>query len=79
MKRDSYAIEARRRDAEALRRVIGTLNRAQREIVVLRDLNGFQYSEIAAVLSIPIGTVMSRLSRARAVLQQRLVNEARAA
>lgn len=76
---DLFAIEARRRDAEALRRVIGTLNREQREIVVLRDLNGFQYSEIAAVLCIPIGTVMSRLSRARAVLQERLVNEASAA
>jgi RNA polymerase sigma factor (sigma-70 family) len=76
---DLFAIEARRRDAEALRRAIGTLTHEQGQVIVLRDLNGFQYSEIAAVLSIPIGTVMSRLSRARAVLQQRLVNEAAAA
>jgi RNA polymerase sigma-70 factor (ECF subfamily) len=76
---DLLAIEARRRDGEALRRAIGTLPREQREIVVLRDLNGFQYGEIAAVLSIPIGTVMSRLSRGRAVLQERLVQESRAA
>jgi len=69
---DLFAIEARRRDGEALRRAIGTLTREQREIIVLRDLNGFQYTEIAAVLSIPLGTVMSRLSRARAVLQDRL-------
>jgi RNA polymerase sigma-70 factor (ECF subfamily) len=69
---DLFAIEARRRDGEALRRGIGTLTREQREIIVLRDLNGFQYTEIAAVLSIPLGTVMSRLSRARAVLKDRL-------
>ena len=69
---DLFAIEARRRDGEALRRAIGTLTREQREMIVLRDLNGFQYTEIAAVLSIPLGTVMSRLSRARAVLQDRL-------
>ena len=69
---DLFAIEARRRDGEALRRAIGTLTREQREIIVLRDLNGFQYTEIAAVLSIPLGTVMSRLSRARAVLQDRM-------
>jgi RNA polymerase sigma-70 factor (ECF subfamily) len=70
---DLFAIEARRRDGEALRRAISTLGREQREIIMLRDLNGFQYSEIAVVLSIPLGTVMSRLSRARAALQERLV------
>jgi RNA polymerase sigma factor (sigma-70 family) len=70
---DLFAIEARRRDGEALHLALRTLTREQREIIVLRDLNGFQYSEIAAVLSIPIGTVMSRLSRARALLQQRLL------
>jgi RNA polymerase sigma factor (sigma-70 family) len=70
---DLFAIEARRRESEALRLAISTLTREQREIIVLRDLNGFQYSEIAVVLSIPMGTVMSRLSRARAVLQQRLL------
>jgi RNA polymerase sigma factor (sigma-70 family) len=69
---DLFVIEARRRESEALRRAIDTLNREQREIIMLRDLNGFQYSEIAVVLSIPLWTVMSRLSRARAVLQGRL-------
>jgi RNA polymerase sigma factor (sigma-70 family) len=69
---DLFAIEARRRESEALRRAINTLNREQREIIVLRDLNGLHYSEIAVVLSIPVGTVMSRLSRARAALQARL-------
>jgi RNA polymerase sigma-70 factor, ECF subfamily len=45
-----------------------------REVVVLRELEGFSYKEIAMVINAPIGTVMSRLARARerlsAVLQQ---------
>jgi RNA polymerase sigma factor (sigma-70 family) len=43
-----------------------------REVVVLRELEGLSYKEIAAVAGIPMGTVMSRLSRARERLQQRL-------
>jgi RNA polymerase sigma-70 factor (ECF subfamily) len=43
-----------------------------REVVVLRELEGLSYKEMASVLSIPLGTVMSRLTRARARLQQRL-------
>ena len=43
-----------------------------REVVVLRELEGFSYKEIAAIVDIPMGTVMSRLTRARARLQQSL-------
>jgi RNA polymerase sigma-70 factor (ECF subfamily) len=43
-----------------------------REVVVLRELEGMSYQQIAAVVEIPIGTVMSRLSRGRRQLQRRL-------
>jgi RNA polymerase sigma-70 factor (ECF subfamily) len=43
-----------------------------REAVVLRELEGLSYKEIAAIADIPIGTVMSRLARARQRLQRRL-------
>ncbi len=43
-----------------------------REIVVLSDVEGFSYKEIAAILEIPIGTVMSRLHRGRGVLRKEL-------
>jgi RNA polymerase sigma-70 factor (ECF subfamily) len=58
----------RRADAAAVEMAIAALPLPFREIVVLRDVNGLSYGEIAAMLQIPIGTVMSRLSRARATL-----------
>jgi len=44
-----------------------------REALVLREIEGLPYKEIAWVLKIPIGTVMSRLSRARNLLMQELI------
>ena len=43
-----------------------------RETIVLRDIHGLDYREIAEVVAAPIGTVMSRLSRGRALLQKAL-------
>jgi RNA polymerase sigma-70 factor (ECF subfamily) len=44
---------------------IGTLPHHLREVILLRDIEGLSYSEIAQVLNIPLGTVRSRLARAR--------------
>ncbi len=41
-----------------------------REVIVLRDLEGFSYKEIAAIVEVPLGTVMSRLARGRGCLQR---------
>jgi RNA polymerase sigma-70 factor (ECF subfamily) len=43
-----------------------------REVVVLADIEGFSYREIAEIMDIPVGTVMSRLYRARRRLQRSL-------
>jgi len=60
-------------DAElnaAVARALQTLDDDQRAVIVLRDIEGFDYREIAAILRIPPGTVKSRLFRARIAMQQ---------
>lgn len=56
-----------------------SLSQAFREVVILADLEGFSYKEIAEMLKIPIGTVMSRLHRGRRQLQVKLWEYARRA
>ncbi len=53
-------------------RAIASLNDDQRKVLTLVDVGGFSYAEVAEALEIPLGTVMSRLSRARAQLRLRL-------
>ncbi|MCX8085377.1 MAG: RNA polymerase sigma factor [Rhodocyclaceae bacterium] len=55
-----------------VREAVAALPPGQREVVTLVDLEECSYAEVAAILEIPIGTVMSRLSRARAILRERL-------
>src|ERR1043165_8994578 len=62
---------AREREAQ-LREALGGLRRSYREAVVLRDVEGFSYEEIAQTLQISIGTVKSRISRGRLELRQQL-------
>ncbi len=67
------AIEAERKsDQESVRAALEQLPQQYREVIVLRELEGMSYQEIAAVIEAPIGTVMSRLARGRENLQARL-------
>jgi RNA polymerase sigma-70 factor, ECF subfamily len=66
---DPEADLLRRADAAALRQAIAALSPPFREVIVLREIEGLAYREIAEVAAIPIGTVMSRLARARQHLQ----------
>lgn len=59
-------------DTAALEAAITMLPHPFREVLVLRDINGLSYREIAAMLHLPLGTVMSRLSRARGLLMAEL-------
>jgi RNA polymerase sigma-70 factor, ECF subfamily len=60
----------RRRDAEQIRSLVAALPEPFREAVVLREINELSYREIADVAGVPVGTVMSRLARARAMLRE---------
>jgi RNA polymerase sigma-70 factor (ECF subfamily) len=59
-------------DRQNLMKALESLPPRSREVLVLRELEGCSYKEIAAISSIPIGTVMSTLARAREQLQQTL-------
>jgi RNA polymerase sigma-70 factor (ECF subfamily) len=55
-----------------LRLAIEELPAEFREVIVLKDLQGLSYRQIADIVQVPIGTVMSRLSRGRRRLTERL-------
>jgi RNA polymerase sigma-70 factor (ECF subfamily) len=58
---------------EALQQAIEALPVPFREVLLLADVEEMSYQEISEALSIPIGTVMSRLARARKLARQKLV------
>lgn len=57
-----------------VRHHVSCLPPAQRQIVTLIDLEGFSYAQVAEILDVPVGTVMSRLSRARQHLATSLLD-----
>jgi RNA polymerase sigma factor (sigma-70 family) len=70
---DPQLLLLRSADNELVRAAIDALPADFREVIVLRELEGLAYKEVAQVTGLPIGTVMSRLSRARGRLHAALV------
>jgi RNA polymerase sigma-70 factor, ECF subfamily len=59
----------REQDGATIRRLVAALPQPFREAIVLREINDLSYHEIADVAGVPVGTVMSRLARARSMLR----------
>jgi RNA polymerase sigma-70 factor, ECF subfamily len=59
----------RAKDSDSIRRMVAALTEPFRETFVLREIENLSYREIASVAAVPVGTVMSRLARARAMLR----------
>jgi len=64
----------RQANKKIIHQAINELSVEHREIIVLRELEEFSYNEIAAITGSAVGTVMSRLSRARQQLKSKLIN-----
>ena len=62
-------------DSQLLKQALASLPLEFREVVVLRELEEMSYKEIAEIADVPLGTVMSRLARARKRLHQYLTND----
>jgi RNA polymerase sigma-70 factor (ECF subfamily) len=62
-------------DRAQLDRLVAALPTEFRECLVLREMEGLSYKEIAIVTAVPIGTVMSRLARARQLMQRNWIKE----
>ena len=67
---DPAAVAANKELCEIVVRALMKLDDAQRTVVVLRDIEGMNYAQIAKVLDVELGTVRSRLSRARSNLRE---------
>jgi RNA polymerase sigma-70 factor (ECF subfamily) len=74
---EPHVIAVRKSDRDQLNAAIAALPVAYREVLVLRELEDLSYSDIARIAEIPIGTVMSRLARARGLLRVALTPKSR--
>jgi RNA polymerase sigma-70 factor (ECF subfamily) len=70
---DAEALLLQSADSSMLREALDELPVNYREVIVLRELEGMSYKEIAEVMGLPIGTVMSGLARGRSQLRERLL------
>src|SRR5436190_20820683 len=59
----------RKLDSETLRGLVASLPESFRDVIVLREIDDLSYREIADIVGVPVGTVMSRLARARSMLR----------
>ncbi|MFT5369305.1 MAG: RNA polymerase sigma-70 factor (ECF subfamily) [Candidatus Latescibacterota bacterium] len=62
---------------DQIHNAIASLPENYRQVILLRDVEGMAYQEIAEIVDCPVGTVKSRVNRARLKLQQKLKNEGR--
>jgi RNA polymerase sigma-70 factor (ECF subfamily) len=67
---DPAQAAVRNAEARALADAVGALPLLYREVLILREIEDLSYKEIARIVDIPVGTVMSRLARARSMLQR---------
>ncbi|MGE0789543.1 MAG: sigma-70 family RNA polymerase sigma factor [Sandaracinaceae bacterium] len=74
--RDPHAALEAKRDTDALAEAIAQLDPVQREVLVLRDVEGLSAAEVAEVLGVGVAAVKSRLHRARVALREQLVGPA---
>lgn len=74
---EPHSIAARKADRLQINEAISALPIAYREVLVLRELEDLSYSDIARIADVPVGTVMSRLARARGLMRQALMPSAR--
>jgi RNA polymerase sigma-70 factor, ECF subfamily len=71
------SVVMRNAERRQINEALGALPVAYREVLVLRELEDLSYSQIAKIAGIPVGTVMSRLARARGLMRDALVPSAR--
>ena len=65
--------QERQNITDIVQQAVATLPQGQRQVLSLVDLEGFSYAEVAEIVGIPAGTVMSRLNRARKALSEQLL------
>ncbi|HXG94298.1 MAG TPA: sigma-70 family RNA polymerase sigma factor [Blastocatellia bacterium] len=70
---DPHVVYLRKVEREEVRAAIESLPQPYREVIVLRDIEGFSYQQISGIIGCPAGTVMSRLGRARERLRNLLM------